>query len=55
MSDVKNLTHKLEKLISARVGGAEPPRLVRANSAFELYGALTKAKEQPELMKLLDG
>ena len=53
MSDLNNLTAKLERLINTKVSGTEPPRLVRANSAFELYGALTKAKQQPDLMKLL--
>ena len=53
MSDLNNLSTKLEKLINTRVSGAEPPRLVRANSAFELYSALAKAKQQPELMKIL--
>jgi hypothetical protein len=57
MKDIENLTQKLERLINTKVaaaGVAEPPRLVRANSAFELYAALSRAKKSPELLKLLD-
>lgn len=53
MSDLNKLSTKLEKLINTRVEGSEPPRLVRANSAFELYGAIEKAKQQPELLRAL--
>lgn len=57
MSDIDNLSRKLERLIKTKLadqGAAEPPRLVRANSAFELYAALTHAKNRPELLKLLE-
>ena len=51
---LKELSHKLEKLLNTSVEGREPPRLVRANSAFELQAALKKATARPDLVKLLD-
>lgn len=37
--DIKKIRTKLEKVIHARLPGPpEPPRLVRANSAFDLFG-----------------
>jgi hypothetical protein len=54
MSEIKTLSQKLEKLIDTMVEGREPPRLVRANSAFELQAALKRAAARPDLVKLLD-
>lgn len=58
LSDIQKLTSNLEKLISTKIvaeGVKTPPRLVRANSAFELAKALHKVQENPEFVELLRG
>ncbi|MDE2431103.1 MAG: hypothetical protein KGM99_20465 [Burkholderiales bacterium] len=54
--DISNMANKLEKVINTRlvgVAGQEPPRLVKANSAFDLLNALRRAEAKPELQKYL--
>lgn len=56
INEVKTLSERLEKLLNttlAHNATKEPPRLVRANSAFDLYNALQKVQQNPELAKLL--
>lgn len=52
-NDIEAMTRTLEKMINTKVEGKEIPRLVRANSAFELLAALQRAEGQPELAKMM--
>ena len=57
LRDMSALSKKLDHLITTKLvaGGAEPPRLVKANSAFDLAKALHKLSTNADLQKLLGG
>jgi hypothetical protein len=54
-SDLTALRRKLERLLntSLKADVPEPPRLVRANSAFALLAAVEKLESHPDVAKLL--
>ena len=55
VKDAKALANRLEKLLKTSLAGgiSEPPRLVRANSAFDLYKALKRVEDNPALARFL--
>ena len=57
INEIKALSAKLEKIVNTRIadkGVADPPRLVRANSAFDLYNALKKLENNPDAREFLE-